>query len=167
MGLLVGVLVETVSTVATLEREQLDIDFAQKVLWEMIDKGGADEDGDNRISETEYVNLLSRPEAVKALTVLGVDMTAALDYGILLFEDGEPLTFAEFMQGMLTLRGSNHTTVKDIVDLRKFTSDEFSQLHEVLLDVCQFLASQGMQTGVAQKSRATRMSRARSRRYPK
>lgn len=61
MGLLVGVLVETVSTVATLEREQLDIDFAQKVLWEMIDKGGADEDGDNRISETEYVNLLSRP----------------------------------------------------------------------------------------------------------
>ena len=60
MGLLVGVLVETVSTVATLEREQLDIDFAQKVLWEMIDKGGADEDGDNRISETEYVNLLSR-----------------------------------------------------------------------------------------------------------
>lgn len=169
MGLLVGVLVETVSTVATLEREQLDIDFAQKVLWEMIDKGGADEDGDNRISETEYVNLLSRPEAAKALTVLGVDMTAALDYGILLFEDGEPLTFAEFMEGMLTLRGSNHTTVKDIVDLRKFTSDEFSQLHEVLLDVCKFLASQGMQTGVvnAQKSRATRMSRAISRKYPK
>ena len=66
MGLLVGVLVETVSTVATLEREQLDIDFAQKVLWEMIDKGGADEDGDNRISETEYVNLLSRQEAVKS-----------------------------------------------------------------------------------------------------
>ena len=64
MGLLVGVLVETVSTVATLEREQLDIDFAQKVLWEMIDKGGADEDGDNRISETEYVNLLSRPVGV-------------------------------------------------------------------------------------------------------
>lgn len=60
MGLLVGVLVETVSTVATIEREQLDIDFAQKVLWEMIDKGGADEDGDNRISEMEYVNLLSR-----------------------------------------------------------------------------------------------------------
>lgn len=169
MGLLVGVLVETVSTVATLEREQLDIDFAQKVLWEMIDKGGADEDGDNRISETEYVNLLSRPEAAKALTVLGVDMTAALDYGILLFEDGEPLTFAEFMEGMLTLRGSNHTTVKDIVDLRKFTSDEFSQLHEVLLDICKFLASQGMQTGVAnaQKFRATRMSRAKSWRYPK
>ena len=28
-------------------------------------------------------------------------------------EDGEPLTFAEFMEGMMTLRGSNQTTVKD------------------------------------------------------
>lgn len=35
------------------------------------------------------------------------------DYGHLLFEDGEPLTFAEFMEGMMTLRGSNQTTVKD------------------------------------------------------
>ena len=58
----------------------------------------------------------------------------------LLFEDGEPLTFGEFMDAMLTLRGSNHTTVKDIVNLRKFTADEFSQLHEVLNDMCRFLA---------------------------
>lgn len=35
----------------------------------------------------------------------------------LLFEDGEPLTFGEFMDAMLTLRGSNSTTVKDIADL--------------------------------------------------
>lgn len=35
----------------------------------------------------------------------------------LLFEDGEPLTFGEFMDAMLTLRGSNSTTVKDIAHL--------------------------------------------------
>lgn len=32
----VGILVETVKTVATFERKQLDIDFAQNVLWELI-----------------------------------------------------------------------------------------------------------------------------------
>jgi hypothetical protein len=31
----------------------------------------------------------------------------------LLFEDGEPLTFGDFMRGILTLRGSNQTTVKE------------------------------------------------------
>lgn len=44
------------------------------------------------------------------------------------------------MDAILTLRGSNQTTVKDIVDLRKFTADEFSQLHTVLLDLCKFMA---------------------------
>ena len=33
--------------------------------------------------------------------------------GKLLFEDGQPLTFGEFLEGMLMLRGSNQTTVKD------------------------------------------------------
>lgn len=36
-----------------------------------------------------------------------------VDSGRLLFEDGEPLTFGDFMRGILTLRGSNQTTVKD------------------------------------------------------
>ena len=30
---------EAVKTVSTIEREQLEVDFAKKVLWEMIDKG--------------------------------------------------------------------------------------------------------------------------------
>ena len=30
---------QAVKTVSTIEREQLEVDFAKKVLWEMIDKG--------------------------------------------------------------------------------------------------------------------------------
>ncbi|CAK9023985.1 unnamed protein product [Durusdinium trenchii] len=161
MGLLVGILVETVKTVATFERKQLDVDFAKNVLWEMITEGCADQDGDNRISEIEFARLLARPEATRALAILGVDITAALDYGHLLFEDGEPLTFAEFMEGMMTLRGSNQTTVKDMVDLRKFTAEEFSSLHKVLLDICTFLASQGMPSSTLHRvSSSVRYSRA-------
>jgi hypothetical protein len=40
--------------------------------------------------------------------------------GKLLFEDGEPLTFGDFMKGILTLRGSNQTTVKDARCIIKF-----------------------------------------------
>ncbi|CAJ1347844.1 unnamed protein product [Effrenium voratum] len=141
MNMLLGVLVEAIKTVSTIEREQLEVDFAKKCLWEMIDKGHADEDGDNRISEQEYRNVLRTPQAMTALTSLGVDVEAALDYGRLLFEDGEPLTFGDFMRGILTLRGSNQTTVKDIVDLRKFTADEFSHIHEVLSGICKFLVA--------------------------
>lgn len=166
MGLLVGILVETVKTVATFERKQYEVDFAQNVLWELITETCADEDGDNRISHQEFARLLARPEAAKALNSLGVDLSAALDYGHLLFEDGEPLTFAEFMEGMMTLRGSNQTTVKDMVDLRKFTAEEFSRLHAVLLDICTFLQSQGMTIDSLKTaknsvrfSRASRMTR--------
>lgn len=34
----VGSLVETVKTVATFERKQFEVDFAQNVLWELITK---------------------------------------------------------------------------------------------------------------------------------
>lgn len=151
MNMLVGILVEAVQTVATMEHEQIHVDFAKRVLWDLIREQGADEDGDNRISEEEFVRLLERPEASKALNRLGVDAFAVMETGKLLFEDGEPLTFPEFMDAILTLRGSNQTTVKDIVNLRKFTADEFSQLHTVLMDLCKFLSGHGIPAMLAQQ----------------
>lgn len=151
MNMLVGILVEAVQTVATMEHEQIHVDFAKRVLWDLIREQGADEDGDNRISEEEFVRLLERPEASKALNRLGVDAYAVMETGKLLFEDGEPLTFPEFMDAILTLRGSNQTTVKDIVNLRKFTADEFSQLHAVLMDLCKFLSGHGIPAMLAQQ----------------
>lgn len=135
MNMLVGVLVEAVQTVASCEHEQIQIDFAKRVLFEMIDAEGADENGDNLISVQEFERLLEKPDAVAALQRLGVDLYAALEYGKLLFEDGQPLTFGELLEGMLMLRGSNQTTVKDLVTLRKFTADEFGHLHTVLAEV--------------------------------
>eukprot|EP00439_Symbiodinium_sp_Y106_P067272 s2319_g11.t1 len=140
LNMLVGILVEAVQTVATMEHEQIRVDFAKNVLWQLIAKTSADQNKDNKISEQEFLKLIERDDASEALLMLGVDMYAAKEYSKLLFEDGEPLSFGEFMDAMLTLRGSNQTTVKDIVNLRKFTADEFSQLHAVLLDVCRFLA---------------------------
>mmetsp|Transcript_69840 Transcript_69840/g.114464 ORF Transcript_69840/g.114464 Transcript_69840/m.114464 type:complete len:601 (+) Transcript_69840:27-1829(+) len=144
LNMLVGILVEAVQTVATMEHEQIRVDLAKTVLWDLVTKGTKNQREVNQITEEELAELLERPEATSALTQLGVDIFAVKEYSKLLFEDGEPLTFGEFMDAMLTLRGSNSTTVKDIVNLRKFTADEFSQLHTVLLDMIRFLAGQGM-----------------------
>ena len=38
-NMLLGVLVEAINTVSTIEREQLEVDFAKKALWELINKG--------------------------------------------------------------------------------------------------------------------------------
>lgn len=162
MNMLLGVLVEAIKTVSTIEREQLEVDFAKRVLWDLINRGEADTDGDNCISEEEYMAVLQKPEAMTALTSLGVDVDAALDYGKLLFEDGQPLTFGDFMKGILTLRGSNQTTVKDIVDLRKFTADEFSHLQEVLEVVNQQLALNRPYDAGAEHSRKASFSSSRA-----
>eukprot|EP00913_Durusdinium_trenchii_P007481 g7033.t1 len=145
-----------------MEHEQIHVDFAKRVLWDLIKEQGADEDGDNRISEDEFVRLLARPEASKALSRLGVDAYAVMETGKLLFEDGEPLTFGEFMDAILTLRGTNQTTCEDIVNLRKFTADEFSQLHTVLMDLCKFLAGHGMSTMLAKQLEHIEIKRPRS-----
>ena len=47
------------------------------------------------------------------------------------------------MKGILTLRGSNQTTVKDIVDLRKFIAEEFSENQQVLTEICNYLVGRG------------------------
>ena len=47
--------------------------------------------------------------------------------------------------------------VQDIVDLRKFTADEFSQLHAVLMDLCKFLSGGCPQRPRVGKSRVTQV----------
>ncbi|CAJ1408463.1 unnamed protein product [Effrenium voratum] len=143
MNMLLGVLVEAVKTVSTMEREQLIADFAKNVLWKMIRTDeDQDQDGDRMISEEEFTLLFTKPDALKALGKLGVDPTVALEYGKLLFEDGEIVTFTEFMHAMLTLRGSNTTTVKDVVELRKFVGEEFLQLQNLVGELCSFIAEE-------------------------
>eukprot|EP00441_Pelagodinium_beii_P038469 CAMPEP_0197631874 /NCGR_PEP_ID=MMETSP1338-20131121/8893_1 /TAXON_ID=43686 ORGANISM="Pelagodinium beii, Strain RCC1491" /NCGR_SAMPLE_ID=MMETSP1338 /ASSEMBLY_ACC=CAM_ASM_000754 /LENGTH=796 /DNA_ID=CAMNT_0043203413 /DNA_START=72 /DNA_END=2462 /DNA_ORIENTATION=+ len=132
MNMLLGVLVEAVKTVSQVEREHIDVSYARKIIFELLQKENADENGDSFISEQEFVALLSKPVAARTLTSLGVDVVGAIDYGKMLFEDGEPLSFPDFMNGMLMLRGTNNTTVKDIVDLRKFVAEEFEQIQSFI-----------------------------------
>jgi len=137
MNMLVGVLVEVIKTVSEIEREQMEVSFVKKIFSDMITKLNLDADGDNKISKDEFDTLLSKPEAAKALLNIGVDVVGLVDYRDVLFgkEGDVELSFAEFMEAILELRGTNNAKVKDIVDLRKFLSQETGAIYELVATV--------------------------------
>eukprot|EP00929_Paragymnodinium_shiwhaense_P120738 TRINITY_DN9276_c0_g5_i1.p1 TRINITY_DN9276_c0_g5~~TRINITY_DN9276_c0_g5_i1.p1 ORF type:complete len:911 (+),score=225.90 TRINITY_DN9276_c0_g5_i1:113-2845(+) len=117
MNMLVGVLVEVVSTVASVEKETIQVNFVKQKLQSTLEE--LDENQDGMISRHEFNMLLAMPESARALQDVGVDVVGLVDFADVIFDDQESLTFANFMEMVLQLRGSNMATVKDIVDLRK------------------------------------------------
>jgi hypothetical protein len=128
MNMLVGVLVEAVSVVATVEKEQMLVNWVRIKLQEFYD--AMDEDGDGLIHKYEFERLLSEPQAARTLDEVGVDVIGLVDFVDMIFQDDKRLTFSELMDVILSLRGENIATVKDIVDLRKLLLTEISRLSD-------------------------------------
>eukprot|EP00929_Paragymnodinium_shiwhaense_P068413 TRINITY_DN3439_c0_g1_i1.p1 TRINITY_DN3439_c0_g1~~TRINITY_DN3439_c0_g1_i1.p1 ORF type:complete len:989 (-),score=223.09 TRINITY_DN3439_c0_g1_i1:260-3226(-) len=126
MNMLVGVLVEVVSVTASVEKEELQVGWVKQRIEKTL--ASLDSDSDGAISREEFKQLLYEPTAAKALHEVGVDVVSLVDYANYIFEEGDVLSFADFMECVLQLRGQNTATVKDIVDLRKVVVQEVSQL---------------------------------------
>jgi len=140
MNMLVGVLVEVVSVVSSVEKEQLQVNFVKSRLAQIMEDHALDANGDGKVSRAEFEMLLGNPEAARALRDVGVDVIGLVDYHDFLFADGsDSFSFENFMQVVLSLRGSNKSTVKDVVDLRKFMMSELSRIEEkltIMLESC-------------------------------
>ena len=68
MNMLLGVLVEVVSVVSSVERESLNIDAVKARLMHMLETCGVDTDGDEfSISLTEFTGILVVPGFAKVL----------------------------------------------------------------------------------------------------
>jgi len=147
MNMLIGVICEVVSAVAAAERAQMDLAFVREKITELMSNYGScddvDKDFDGRISKAEFDDLLRNEKALAILSEVGVDGVSLLDLQDTLFapdscttpdededEDWKKLTFTEFMETILDLRGGNSTTVKDIVQLRKHIDNRFARLEE-------------------------------------
>merc|ERR1719247_821902 len=92
-----------------------------------------DKNGDGSLSWEEFLAMLEIPEAVDALESVDVDIETMVDLAEDLFmEDGEPVsvTFAEFMEMVLDLRGGQEATVKDIMGLRKRFNKKFMRVKD-------------------------------------
>eukprot|EP00927_Polykrikos_kofoidii_P073254 TRINITY_DN6930_c0_g1_i2.p1 TRINITY_DN6930_c0_g1~~TRINITY_DN6930_c0_g1_i2.p1 ORF type:complete len:837 (+),score=175.27 TRINITY_DN6930_c0_g1_i2:305-2815(+) len=130
MNMLIGVLCEVVSYVAGHEKEAMLIALVQEKMTEVMVL--IDEDGGGTISRDEFMQILDQSEAVECLQEVGVDVVGLVDCCDFIFGDegesakeaGEEaeeveLTLPEFMEVVLSLRGTNNATVKDMVDFRK------------------------------------------------
>jgi len=140
MNMLIGVLCEVVSAVASTEKEQLTVNWVKSQVQTVLKEGGLDKDNDGAISKEEFSKILEFPVACRALEEVGVDVMNLVDNIDFIFADDtdedEPkerqLKFGEFIELVLSLRGCNTATVKDIVDLRKFISASHHRLREEL-----------------------------------
>eukprot|EP00927_Polykrikos_kofoidii_P022798 TRINITY_DN21175_c0_g1_i1.p1 TRINITY_DN21175_c0_g1~~TRINITY_DN21175_c0_g1_i1.p1 ORF type:complete len:887 (+),score=135.49 TRINITY_DN21175_c0_g1_i1:62-2662(+) len=131
MNMLVGVLVEVVSVVSKVEKEELIVTFVKDQLQHLLESTCVDTDGNGLISREEFELLMLKPEASHVLKDVGVDVVGLIDFMDYIYSSSElaeeevELSFSEFMDVILQLRGCNTATVKDIVDLRKFMLERF------------------------------------------
>jgi len=132
MNMLVGVLCEVVSCVASIEKETLHVEYVKNKISDSLKL--IDVDGSGGISREEFEQLLAQPVAARALQDVGVDVVGLVDFADFLFSDKDHIEFGDLMETVLQLRGSNNATVKDLVDLRKSMIMELCQLQESVLE---------------------------------
>lgn len=135
MNMLVGVLVGVVQSVAAAEQEQLMVEFVRTSVLKVLHKLNVDEDHSGTISRNEFELLIQEPVAIKSFEQMGVDIVGLCDVADYIFTDGSEVSFPQFMELVMELRGTNNATVKDVVDLRKFIILELHHLEENVVDM--------------------------------
>ncbi|CAK0839837.1 unnamed protein product [Prorocentrum cordatum] len=129
MNMLIGVLCEVISAVAQEEKEQLITDKVHEKFRDIVKQ--IDQDNDNMLSWNEFIKIMDVPEAVAQLDSVGVDPEGMIDFAQDWFqEDGQPkaITFKEFMDIVLDLRGTQIATLKDLMTMQKHVNGKFSAL---------------------------------------
>jgi len=135
MNMLVGVLVEVVKVVSTIEKEELLVANVKEALFKMLEDLHIDIDKNNRISKQEFQALIVQPKAVQLIRALGVDIMGLVDFSDFIFAEDHELSYGEFMSMVLELRGSNNATVRDIVELRKWLMQELDMIKDCAIDL--------------------------------
>merc|ERR1712032_106736 len=115
MGL-IGVLVEVVSVVSSVEIEQLSVQNVREQMQHIFNQ--MDCDTSSSISRAEFQSLLCMPEAAQTIRDVGVDVVGLVDFAEIIFPDDNELGFVDFMDIILQFPGTNTATVRDLVELR-------------------------------------------------
>jgi len=146
MNMLIGVLCEVVSAVAATEKEEMNVLALRSKLAEVMLK--LDTSGNGRLSQEEFVQLVSDTQAVKLLDEMGIDPISLIDMAPTIFEPREDdsdddsddgverldsskgceIDFQEFMKVVLDLRGSNAASLKDLRELKQDLVHEIESL---------------------------------------
>jgi len=138
LNMLVGLLVEVVGGVAALEKEQQAATLVKSSLFAILHLDNEDVDT-HCITKAEFEGLLMDKEAAQVVQAVGVDVLGLAELSDFIFQGGAGISFREFFKLLLQLRGTNSATVKDIVDMRKYFSQELSAFERSLIRRIQHL----------------------------
>eukprot|EP00927_Polykrikos_kofoidii_P016606 TRINITY_DN17509_c0_g1_i5.p1 TRINITY_DN17509_c0_g1~~TRINITY_DN17509_c0_g1_i5.p1 ORF type:complete len:766 (-),score=122.42 TRINITY_DN17509_c0_g1_i5:38-2335(-) len=119
LNMLIAVICDMISVVSAVEKETLTLTYVKSKLLSMFDTCDADS---IVIGKAAFNRLLLNPSTARCFVEVGVDVVGLVDFSDDLFRDGQTLSFADFMDLVLAMRGSNTACVKDIFDLRRVMS---------------------------------------------
>eukprot|EP00928_Gymnodinium_smaydae_P044252 TRINITY_DN29525_c0_g1_i1.p1 TRINITY_DN29525_c0_g1~~TRINITY_DN29525_c0_g1_i1.p1 ORF type:complete len:590 (-),score=42.76 TRINITY_DN29525_c0_g1_i1:152-1921(-) len=133
MGMLAGLLVQTVRATAESEKDERSLKSAQALLsqiWEMALEH--DNNGDGLIDKDELISTIADADTQVLLQQMGVDIEGLNNVSDFIFSqhDGR-LSKAQFKRMILDLRGGKFAKVKDHVETRKFIRSQRQQIHGV------------------------------------
>lgn len=129
MNMLIGILVDVVSSVANDDKEEtFQRDMEEKV--EHLAKS-LDVHQRGRIAKADFEQVFKRPEVILSLTDLGVDVAGLLDFAHFVFQENEDLSYANFEHMVVQFRSGRSATVKDVMHMRKQMSSQLSKLLQV------------------------------------
>jgi hypothetical protein len=137
-NMLVGVMVETISAIASTEKEALIVLTVAKQLRECMAR--SDRDGTKDFDRQEFVEFIFEPDVIRVAQDNGVDIIALEDTADVIFEDfdkhGIEMDFEAFVNVFLNMRGTNVATVKDVKEQMRTTKAIVnSSLNSVLGEV--------------------------------
>jgi len=117
MYMLIGVLVEVVGCIACTEREGMTVTAVTMGLRDVLNSIG--QASEATMSKLEFQRLLVDPAIASYVQSIGVDAVSVLESADVIFEEtlekeGRDMTFEEFVDLVLNMRGTNQATVKDI-----------------------------------------------------
>jgi len=127
MNMLIGVLCEVVTAVASSEREERLTMMMMERMTEIVRSLDLNHDG--MISMAEFKKIVELPEAIVALQDVGVEPIGVVDFADYMFlEDGRQIQipFEKFLDMLLDLRGANNATLKDIMTLHNVQKKQFT-----------------------------------------
>mmetsp|Transcript_22164 Transcript_22164/g.39855 ORF Transcript_22164/g.39855 Transcript_22164/m.39855 type:complete len:695 (+) Transcript_22164:50-2134(+) len=126
MNMLVGVLVQVVKTVAVAEQETIHSGYLRDMLTDNLEI--ADEDKDARISQEEFADMVEKRFIIEAFQEVGLDVFTLIEHPDIIFKGASSLTYNEFVDELLLLRGSNTATVKDMITLQRTLVSEVATI---------------------------------------
>jgi hypothetical protein len=141
MNMLIGVLCEVIDSVAATEKEGIIVEKVKEKFAGILQR--LDSNNNGMLSWPEFKTLLTNPavtkEVCQALESVGVDVVSVVDVAEeYFFYMGEPveMSFREFMEMILELRGGQQAMVKDVILLGKRFNKKFYDIKSKLKKLC-------------------------------